>query len=66
MEKLILECKGCGYTWYPEKAKWEMYPDAMEPDCPNEECKYYGKGFHSPEVLSIWQVKGTIKPEVPV
>ncbi len=62
MLKLKLECEGCGYTWYPDKTKWESNPNALEPDCPNEDCKYYGKGNHSPD-KTIWLVKGTIKGE---
>lgn len=60
MNKLELECKGCGYTWFPDKERWEKYPDADEPDCPNEDCQYYGTGNHSPK-NTIWLVKGTIK-----
>ena len=54
-KKLIIKCKGCNYTWYPDKKKWESNPDAPEPDCPNPECKHYGTGLHisSPED-SIW------------
>jgi len=58
MEKLILECKGCGYTWYPEKERWERNCKAPEPTCPNEGCKYYGKGFRPVTEGSIWNVIG--------
>jgi len=60
MAKLQLECSSCGYTWYPEKEKWERNPDADEPDCPNPDCLNYGKGVHSPQD-SIWIIKGEIK-----
>ena len=59
MIKLKLQCKGCGYTWYPEKKRWERDPKALEPDCPNNECPYYGTGYHSPN-NSIWLIKGLI------
>lgn len=59
MKKLKLVCKSCGYTWYPEKKKWESNPQADEPDCPNSECINYGKGMHS-ATFQIWEVKGTI------
>jgi len=59
MKKLKLECKGCGYIFYPEKERWSKNPEAPEPDCPNEECPYYGIGFHPPK-NSIWLVKGII------
>jgi len=61
MIKLILECKHCGYTWYPDKKKWENNPDADEPDCPNSECKNYGTGLHSP-TKDIWNKRGEISP----
>ena len=62
MKKLILECKGCGYTWYPDKQKWESAPNAQEPDCPNEECPNYGTGFHPPQ-SSIWLTQGIVNTE---
>ena len=60
MKKLIVECKGCGYTWYPEKEKWERNPEAPEPDCPNEECQYYGTGMRPVGAEEIWKVKGDL------
>lgn len=55
MQKLKLVCKGCGYTWYPDKKKWERNPNANEPDCPNKGCKYFGNGFHACDKM-IWEV----------
>lgn len=61
-KKLRICCRECGYTWYPDKQKWESNPEAAEPDCPNADCKLYGTGMHSISNGSIWQIKGTVNP----
>ena len=55
MEKVKVVCKGCGYTWYPEKEKWER--PGKEPDCPAPECQYFGAGFRELGAPSIWETK---------
>ena len=56
--KVKVVCKSCGYTWYPEKGKWER--PGKEPDCPNQECQYYGTRFRELNALSIWAICGDV------
>jgi hypothetical protein len=55
-------CKSCGYTWYPDEEHWKTNPNAPYPDCVNEKCEYYGKGFHPATEKRIW-IEGYAKSE---
>ena len=62
MIKAILECKSCGYTWYPDRAKWFRNTNLHEIDCPNPKCQNYGTSSH-PASKDNWHDRGEINSD---